>query len=323
MSGNRNANGSGSVSGGGYTAGGARPQTAEIIKTFNQRCSNVTITNNVQKADFAVILDHEGGKGLVHRRNKIAVFNRDGDVIFSDSTRELGNSVKDACQAILTAPLRPRETLAPSPSAQSSAAQSSAKAESLLQTSTDASIDITSSPGAADVELDGNFIGNTPSTIGVSSGDHTISVKKKGYKTWERKIKVSSGRVNVFAELETEVSQIPTGVATTAASESVESKQNTEPAVSEHPVVPVAPANGTASASTSEIPGAVSFASDPSGAEVYVDDALVGKSPLTLNLKIGHHYARMFAKGFENWSQQFTIVAGSELRLTAILQKSN
>jgi hypothetical protein len=71
MSGNRNANGSGSVSGGGFTAGGARPQTAEIIKTFNQRCSNVTITNNVQKADFAVILDHEGGKGLVHRRNKI------------------------------------------------------------------------------------------------------------------------------------------------------------------------------------------------------------------------------------------------------------
>ena len=109
MSGNRNANGSGGVSGGGFTAGGARPQTAEIIKTFNQRCSNVTITNNVQKADFAVILDHEGGKGLVHRRNKIAVFNRDGDVIFSDSTRELGNSVKDACQAILTAPSRPEK----------------------------------------------------------------------------------------------------------------------------------------------------------------------------------------------------------------------
>jgi hypothetical protein len=60
-----------------------------------------------------------------------------------------------------------------------------------------------------------------------------------------------------------------------------------------------------------------------SGAEVYVDDALVGKSPLTLNLKIGHHYARMFAKGYENWSQQFTIVTGSELRLTAVLEKAN
>jgi hypothetical protein len=87
-------------SGGGHESGGARPQTAEIIKTFNQRCPEYTITNNKDRANYAVILDHEGGKGALHRRNKTAVFNRDGDVIFSDSTRELGNSVKDACAAI-------------------------------------------------------------------------------------------------------------------------------------------------------------------------------------------------------------------------------
>src|SRR6202050_4763716 len=169
------------------------------------------------------------------------------------------------------------------------------------QANAHAGIEITSVPAGADVELDGDFIGNTPSSIGVSSGDHTISVKKNGYKTWERKIKVSSGKVNVFAELEAEVSQIPTGVATTAASESEESRQNTEPAVSDHPVAPVAPANGTASASKSEILGAASFTSDPSGAEVYVDDTFVGKSPLTLNLKLGHHYVRMFAKDSKHW----------------------
>jgi hypothetical protein len=86
--------------GGGHESGGARPQTAEIIKTFNQRCPEYTITNNKDRANYAVILDHEGGKGLLRHRNKTAVFNRDGDVIFSDSTRELGNSVKDACAAI-------------------------------------------------------------------------------------------------------------------------------------------------------------------------------------------------------------------------------
>jgi len=187
----------------------------------------------------------------------------------------------------------------------------------------EAGIEITSVPAGADVELDGNFIGNTPSSIGVSPGDHTIGVKKKGYKTWERKIKVSSGRVNVSAELEAEVSQIPTGVATTTASESEESKQNTEPAVSDHPVAPVALANGTASTSTSESFGAVSFTSDPIGAEVYVDDAFVGKSPVTLKLKLGHHYVRMFAKDYKNWSEQFTIVTGPELRLTAVLEKAN
>ena len=86
--------------GGGHESGGARPQTAEIIKTFNKRCPEYTVTNNKDRANYAAILDHEGGKGALQHRNKIAVFNRDGDAIFSDSTRELGNSVKDACTAI-------------------------------------------------------------------------------------------------------------------------------------------------------------------------------------------------------------------------------
>jgi hypothetical protein len=82
-------------------SGGARPQTAEIIKTLNQRCSELTVTNNLGKADFVIVLDHEGGKGALAHRNKIAVFNRDGDDIFSDSTRELGNAVKDSCNAMM------------------------------------------------------------------------------------------------------------------------------------------------------------------------------------------------------------------------------
>ena len=85
----------------GAIKGGARPQTAEIIKTFGERCPAVTVTNNRDKADFVVLLDHEGGKGLLRHRNKVAVFSRDGDAIFSHSTRSLGNSVQDACEAIL------------------------------------------------------------------------------------------------------------------------------------------------------------------------------------------------------------------------------
>lgn len=84
-------------------SGGARPQTAEIIKTLNERCPEITVTNRLDKADFVLTLDHEGGKGLARRRNKIAVFNKEGDDILSRSTRSLGNSVKDACEAILAA----------------------------------------------------------------------------------------------------------------------------------------------------------------------------------------------------------------------------
>jgi len=88
--------------GGGSVSGGARPQTAEIIKTFNQRCPEVTITMSREKADFVVLLEHEGGKDLIRRDNKVVVTNKDGDVFYSNSTRSLGNAVKDSCAAILS-----------------------------------------------------------------------------------------------------------------------------------------------------------------------------------------------------------------------------
>src|SRR6476646_5107684 len=62
---------------GGAVSGGARPQTAEIIKTFSERCGNVIVNNKKEKADYVVLLHHEGGKDLVRRDNKVVVFNRD------------------------------------------------------------------------------------------------------------------------------------------------------------------------------------------------------------------------------------------------------
>jgi hypothetical protein len=85
---------------GGAARGGARPQTAEIIKTFNERCPLVTVNSKQEKADYVILLDHEGGKELISRDNKVVVFNHDGDAILSRSTRSLGNAVKDACAAI-------------------------------------------------------------------------------------------------------------------------------------------------------------------------------------------------------------------------------
>jgi hypothetical protein len=181
---------------------------------------------------------------------------------------------------------------------------------SVSQASTDAQLEVTSNPSGADVELDGNFVGNTPSSIGVSTGDHTVSVKKSGYKLWERKIKVSSGRVNISAELEAGINQISAGAAATATPAS-------------HPVAVPTAALETASPGTQQNLGAVSFTSDPAGAEVYVDNSSVGKTPITLSLKIGPHYVRMFMNGYKNWSQQVTVTAGSEVKLTAALEKFN
>ena len=84
----------------GVTKGGARPQTAEIMKTFKERCPELTVTIDRSKADYVVLLDHEGGKALARKDNKIAVFDRGGDLLHSGSTRSLGNAVKEGCDAI-------------------------------------------------------------------------------------------------------------------------------------------------------------------------------------------------------------------------------
>jgi ABC-type uncharacterized transport system substrate-binding protein len=85
----------------GFSRGGARPQTAEIIKTFSDECPEVTVTMNKDNADYVVLLDHEGGKGPARKDNKFALFNKDGDSVASGSTRALGNAVKDACKALV------------------------------------------------------------------------------------------------------------------------------------------------------------------------------------------------------------------------------
>jgi hypothetical protein len=66
-----------------------------------------------------------------------------------------------------------------------------------------AKLQIDSNPPGADIEVDGSFVGNTPSDLQVTEGDHTIAVKKSGFKNWERKLKSSAGSsVHISAELE-------------------------------------------------------------------------------------------------------------------------
>ncbi len=70
-------------------------------------------------------------------------------------------------------------------------------------TSGSAKLQLGSEPAGADIEVDGSFVGNTPSDVQVSEGDHAITVKKAGFKDWERKLKVTGGsNVHLNAELE-------------------------------------------------------------------------------------------------------------------------
>jgi hypothetical protein len=69
-------------------------------------------------------------------------------------------------------------------------------------TASQANLVIDSAPPAADIEIDGAFVGNTPSTVSVAPGSHQIVVKKKGFADWTKTLNVTSGNVHLSAELE-------------------------------------------------------------------------------------------------------------------------
>jgi len=168
------------------------------------------MVNNIQtKADYIVLLDHEGGKGALRHKNKVAVFARvSGDSIVSKSTLSLGGSVQDACEAIQNDWAVHGSAIRAAASAAEQGKVAATPQPTVVATIAPATplmgkISMVSVPDSADIEVDGSFVGNTPSDVQVTDGEHTVTVKKTGFKDWERKLKVSGGsNVHLNAELE-------------------------------------------------------------------------------------------------------------------------
>jgi ATP-dependent Clp protease ATP-binding subunit ClpA len=62
---------------------------------------------------------------------------------------------------------------------------------------------ITSTPTAAEIEVDGTFLGTTPAELPLPVGEHVVKLSKKDYQMWERKLTVlSGGRQTLTVDLE-------------------------------------------------------------------------------------------------------------------------
>ena len=66
----------------------------------------------------------------------------------------------------------------------------------------------------------------------------------------------------------------------------------------------------------------IDLTSDPVGADINIDNAEVGLTPMTVKLKPGKHAIRMFMTGYENWVQWVTIQAGAGVHIKATLARS-
>jgi len=91
---------------------------------------------------------------------------------------------------------KPAEEPAPQPTAQPAA-------PAATEPENPATVTVKSTPDGADITVDGKFVGNTPSSLRLTPGDHTILIEKSGMKSWQRTMTVSAGgNVTIDAKLE-------------------------------------------------------------------------------------------------------------------------
>ena len=77
-----------------------------------------------------------------------------------------------------------------------------ADSTSATKQSGSAVVNVTSNPPGADIYVDGQFVGNTPSTLHLTAGPHAIKIESEGKHAWERQMEViRDSNVNLSATL--------------------------------------------------------------------------------------------------------------------------
>jgi len=201
---------------------------------------------------------------------------------------------------------------------------------------------IYSTPSYAEVYVDGNYIGTTP--IGdykLSTGEHKIVVKKKGYKEFSKTVTIGPGKtIKVEVTLSAlpatlEISSEPSGAKvyvdgsyegttplTLELSPGTYTVKLTKEEYENYTTTVTLGAGETKSISATLKPayGYLSVDSSPSGAGVYVDGSYAGKTPLNgYRISPGEHTVEVRRDGYEVYTKKVTINAGQTASISASL----
>ncbi len=76
----------------------------------------------------------------------------------------------------------------------------------------DAILEFWSSPAGADVFVDGAYVGKAPYSLTVPPGEHTITMRKKDFGTWQRKMQSPAGKRRVAGYLEQKTVTVGFGI---------------------------------------------------------------------------------------------------------------
>ena len=99
------------------------------------------------------------------------------------------------------------------------------------------------------------------------------------------------------------------------------SEVHTEEAAVKVPAPKAVPPEPSLTAAPASDKGTVILTATPENADVSVDGNFVGNAPVNLKLTPGKHSVAVSAKGYQEFTREISVSAGSEVRLVADLQK--
>ena len=146
---------------------------------------------------------------------------------------------------------------------------------------------VRSTPAGAEVVVDGQSRGLTPLALrDLTFGAHTIAVSHAGHETRQQRVTLSERRPSRSIDFELR----PTGV----------------------------PSHDTVATNTT---GSLQVASRPSGAQVFVDDNLIGTTPLLISdVSAGSKHLRIELSGYKAWTTSVQIEPSARVRVSAGLE---
>jgi hypothetical protein len=221
------------------------------------------------------------------------------------------------------------------------------------------SLDIDSIPTGSDIWLDERYYGTTPQVVGgLSAGTHSLTLRKAGYFDYTEPFTIVAGQISsrsprliayskVSGYGDLQIQSTPVGAAvyvnnnykgTTISSSALYVTQlppgsysvrvnlanyqpYTETAVITAGMIYDIHANLVPVAgSTPNTNGQITVRSSPSGANIYLDNAYMGLTPLTLvDIPQGTHVVILKMNGYQNWQSSVSVPSGSSTDVSGTL----
>jgi hypothetical protein len=203
------------------------------------------------------------------------------------------------------------------------------------------SLNITSAPAGANVEIDGALVGTTPFHTDYPGGyfhkthtvfgarlEHamTLRVSMDGYAAQQITItdgpyewlSVNGKRHGNYFVLKSDHFDMKLAGGAELASATWAGDARVGPV---HPHAVATALSDDAEKARAVGVGSVAILSDPAGAEVYVDGHFVGQTPATLHLASGAHRIELRAGGKRDWSRELEVIKDSEVTVRPVMER--